>query len=110
MYCILNFAKYKEKPTKLKFSFNTITRNGIPTVFANTHVKYDWKLDKNNNLKDLDTKVTIKGEVRYIFNYRRVNNATIIRERTSAGIATTTKPGFVAVTVRTEGDSVKVNY
>lgn len=66
---------------------------------------------KNGVLADLDTKVVKKGVERNIFNYKKANNATIIREKASGGaVVITTKPGFVVVTVKTEGDGLKVDY
>ncbi len=107
---ILNFTKFKEKPTRLKFSFNTIKRNEVNTAFPNTNVLYDWQLDKNNNLTDLDTKVMIKGVEKYIFNYKKKENITIIKTKVGNTTTTTTKQGFVSVTIKTEKDEVKVNY
>lgn len=106
---IIPFTKYKEKPTRLRFSYNKIIRNGVITNVPNTNVVYDWQ-EKKGVLTDLDTKITVKGVEKYTFNYKRKNNATIIKEKTSAGTITTTKSGFVVVMVRTEGNSVKVNY
>lgn len=57
-----------------------------------------------------DTKVIIKGVEKYVFNYKKANNATIIKEKTSSEVVTTTKQWFVVVTMKTEGDSVKINY
>ena len=106
---IIPFTKFKEKPTRLRFSYNKIIRNGIITTVPNTNIVYDWQ-DKKGVLTDLDTKITIKGVEKYIFNYKKANNVTMIKEKTSLGTTTTTKSGFVVVTARTEGDSVKVNY
>jgi len=106
---IIPFTKFREVPTRLRLSYNKITRNGVTSTLPNTNIVYDWK-DKKGVLTDLDTKVIIKGVERNVFNYKKLKNATIIKERTSSGIITTTKKGFVVVTVKTEGDSLKVNY
>ena len=107
---ILNYTKYKEKPTKLKFSFNTITRNGVSTTFPNTHVTYNWKLDKEDNLKDLDTRVIIKGVEKYTFNYRKSNNTTTVKQKIGNTTNITTQPEFVSVIIRTNGNDVEVDY
>ena len=52
----------------------------------------------------------VKGVEKYVFNYRKAKNVTIIKEKKNTGIVTSTKPGFVVVTVKTEGNSVKVSY
>lgn len=106
---ILYYTRYKEKPTKLKLSFNTIIRNGVSTAFPNTNIQYNWT-EKKGVLTDLDTKVVIKGEERYIFSYKKAKNTTIIKEKTKSGIKTTSKQGFVVVTVTTKGDEVKIDY
>ena len=72
------FIKYKEKPTKLKFSYNKIIRNGITTIIPNTNIIYDWQ-EKKGILTDLDTKITIKGVEKYVFNYKKSNNTTTIK-------------------------------
>lgn len=84
-------------------------RNGIITTVPNTNIVYDWQ-EKKGILTDLDTKVTIKGVETFVFNYKKANNATIIKEKKSSGVVVTTKPGFVVVTVTTEGDGLKVDY
>ena len=43
---IIPFTKYKEKPTRLKLSYNTIVRNGVATTVPNTHILYDWQEKK----------------------------------------------------------------
>jgi pimeloyl-ACP methyl ester carboxylesterase len=106
---VIPFTKYKELPTRLKFSYYKIIRNGITTIVPNTNITYDWQENKGV-LTDLDTKVTIKGVEKYVFNYKKGNNATIIKEKKGLVIVTITKPGFVVVTVKTEGDSIKVSY
>ena len=106
---IIPFTKYKEKPARLRFSYNEIIRNGITTTVPNTNIVYDWQ-EKKGVLTDLDTKITIKGVEKYIFNYKKAKNVTIIKEKTSAGTITTTKSGFVVVTVKTEGDGLVVDY
>jgi pimeloyl-ACP methyl ester carboxylesterase len=106
---IIPFNKLRELPTRTRLTYNKITRNGVMTTIPNTNIVYDWK-EKNGVLKDLDTKVTVKGIERYVFNYKKANNVTIIKEKTSSGIVTTTRSGFMAVTVKTEGDGVKVDY
>ena len=68
-------------------------RNGVATTVPNTHILYDWQ-EKKGVLTDLDTKVTVKGVEKYIFNYKKANNVTIIKEKTSGGIVATTKPGL----------------
>lgn len=79
-------------------------------MLPNTNIVYDWQ-EKKGVLTDLDTKVIVKGVERNVFNYKKAKNTTVIRERTSGGpVSITTKPGFVSVTVKTEGDGLKVSY
>ena len=106
---VIPFKRLREKPTRFRFTYNQIIRNGVTTVLPNTSIVYDWQ-EKKGILTDLDTKVTVKGVEKYIFNYKKANDVTIIKEKTSGGIVTTTKPGFVVVTIKTEGDGLKVNY
>lgn len=68
---IINFKKLRDLPTKLVLVYNSITRNGVSTTTPNTRIEYDWKLDNQNNLKDLDTKVIIKGVEKTVFNYKK---------------------------------------
>ncbi len=103
------FSRFREFPTRLKLIYNKITRNGVTIIVPNTNIIYDWQ-EKKGILTDLDTKITIKGMEKYTFNYKKANNATIIREKKSSGIITTIKPGFVVVTVTTEGNGLRVNY
>ena len=69
---IIPFTKLKDVNTKLVFTYNQIVRNGIATSTPNTRIEYDWRLDPNNNLKDLDTRVFIKGIEKNIFNYNNL--------------------------------------
>ncbi|HEY4502843.1 MAG TPA: right-handed parallel beta-helix repeat-containing protein, partial [Candidatus Paceibacterota bacterium] len=56
---IIPFTKFREFPTRLRLSYNKITRNGVTSTLPNTNIVYDWK-DKKGVLTDLDTKVIIK--------------------------------------------------
>ncbi|OHB09372.1 MAG: hypothetical protein A3H52_03265 [Candidatus Zambryskibacteria bacterium RIFCSPLOWO2_02_FULL_39_26] len=106
---VIPFKKLRENSTRFRFTYNQIVRNGLVTQLPNTNIIYNWK-EKNSVLTDLDTRVVIKGVEKYIFNYRKAINATIIRERKNGGVVTTTKPGFVIVEVQTEGSGLKVDY
>lgn len=106
---LIPFIKLKESNTKLKFSYNKIIRNGVTTIVPNTNIVYDWQ-EKKGVLTDLDTKVTIKGVEKYVFNYKKANNATIIKEKTSSEVVIITKTGFVVVAAKTEGSILKVDY
>ncbi len=106
---VIQFIKYKEKPTKLKFAYNKIIRNGITTTVPDTSIAYEWK-EKKGILTDLDTKVKVKGVEKYVFKYKRKSNTTTIKEKKSSGVITTTRSGFVVVTVRTKGNGVVVDY
>ena len=88
--------------------YNNIVRNGISTTIPNIHIKYDWKLDNKDNLKDLDTKVIIKGIEKYIFSYKKQNNQTVIKikDNVTGKITTTAKTGFVPVTIITNKDNL----
>lgn len=80
------------------------------TNLPNTYIQYNWDLDKKNNLKDLDTKITIKGEERYTFNYKKEKNMTTIKKKEGKKTTTTTRSGFVSVTIKTNGADIEVNY
>lgn len=103
------FTKYKDLPTRLRFTYNQITRNGITTKIPDTNVFYDWQ-EKKGNLTDLDTKVTVKGVEKYMFSYKKATNITTIKVKMGSKIITTTRSGFVFVTVKTDGDSLVVSY
>jgi len=75
----------------------------------NTNILYDWQ-EKKGILTDLDTKVTIKGEEKYVFNYKKAINSTTIREKKGKNVITTTKPGFVVVALITNQDDLNVSY
>jgi hypothetical protein len=99
----INFTKLKDSPTKLILKYNSISRNGVSTTTPSTHIIYDWKLDNQQNLKDLDTKVFIKGIERNTFSYKKQTNQTTIKTKdmTTGNIVTTIKTGFVPVTIIT---------
>lgn len=80
------------------------------TNLPNTYIQYNWDVDKKNKLKDLDTRVIIKGEERYTFNYKKEKNITTIKKRERKKTITTTKPGFVSVTIKTNGAGIEVDY
>ena len=107
---IIPFKKLRELPTRLRFTYDKIIRNGVVVAVPNTNIVYNWQ-DKKGVLTDLDTRITVKGVEKYVFNYKKVKNATIIKEKTNGNVVLmTTKPGFVVVTIKTEGDSIKINY
>ncbi len=106
---IIPFKRLKESPTRFRFTYNQIIRNGVTTLLPNTNIVYNWK-EKNGVLTDLDTRVIVRGVEKYVFNYRKANNATIVKEKKGSSVVTTTKPGFVVVKVQTEGYSLKVDY
>ena len=99
----INFKKLKDSPTKLVLVYNSIIRNGIAITTPNTRIEYDWKLDNQGNLKDLDTKVIIKRVEKNIFNYKKQTNQTTIKNKNiqTGQITTTIKIGLVPVTVTT---------
>ena len=110
---VINFTKYKDAATKLVFIYNTISRNSIATPTPTTSITYDWKLDPLNQLKDLDTKVFIKGIERNTFNYKKDNTTTIkVKDMVTGNITTTTQTGFVPVTVTTKNntDLLDISY
>lgn len=106
---VIPFTQFRENSTTLKFSYNKIIRNGITTTVPNTNILYDWQETKGV-LTGLNTKITVRGVEKYVFSYRKANSVTTIKETTNAGTVTTTKPGFVVVTVKTDGDGLKVSY
>ncbi len=95
---VIPFTKYREGPTKLKFSYNKVIRNDIITILPDTNIVYDWQ-EKKGFLTDLDTKVTIKGIEKYIFSYKKSTNMTTIKIKTNSGFTITTRQGFVPVTL-----------
>jgi hypothetical protein len=101
--------KFKERPTRLKLSYNKIIRNGVITDVNNTHILYDWQ-ERNGILTDLDTKIIIKGQERYVFSYKKFTDKTIIKERIGSKVVTSIKEGFVPVTVETNNELLIVNY
>lgn len=106
---IIPFTKYKEKPTKLKFSYNKIIRNGVVATVPDTNIVYDWK-EKKGTLTDLDTKITVKGIEKYVFNYNKANNITTIKEKIGKNIKIIKREGFVAVTLKTNENYLNVSY
>ena len=107
---VVPLNKLREVPTRLRLAYNKIIRNGTVIQLPNTNIIYDWK-EKNGVLTDLDTRVVIKGVEKNVFNYRKASNTTVIREKLAGNkVSITTRPGFVSVTVQTEGDSLKVSY
>jgi hypothetical protein len=105
----VNLTKYKETNTKLKLTYNSITRNGTTTQVPNTTIEYQWSL-QGTTLKDLDTKVKIEGEEKYEFKYDKGKNETKVKVKENNQTTTTTQQGFVSVTVETEQGGVEVNY
>ena len=61
-------------------------------------------------MTELDTKVIIKGEEKYVFNYKKANNTTVIKVKIGKNITTTTRQGLVVVTLKTNGETLEVNY
>ncbi len=106
----INLTKYKESPTKLKLTYNSITRNGTTTPVPNTTIEYEWSLTSTNTLKDLDSKVKIHGEEKYTFSYNKQKHETKIKVKTGNAHTTTTKDAFVSPVVVTEGGSMLVRY
>lgn len=106
---IIPYIKYRDSATKLRFSFDKINRNDIITNIPNTNVVYDWK-EKNNNLTDLDTRVTIKGVEKYVFSYKKATNTTRIKTKIGNSVTTSEKSGFVPVTMITNEDNLIINY
>ncbi len=103
------FNRFTELPTRLRLSYNKIIRNGVTTNVPNTHIIYEWK-EKNRKLTDLDTRVFIKGEERYVFEYIKSKNVTIIGEKMGNKMKWKTKKGFVEVSLITNGTSLEVHY
>lgn len=103
------FIRFKERPTRLKLSYNKIIRNGVITDVNNTHIIYDWQ-ERNGILTDLDTKIIIKGQEKYLFSYKKFTDKTIIKERIGSKVVTTTREGFIPVTIETNNDLLIINY
>jgi pimeloyl-ACP methyl ester carboxylesterase len=106
---IIPFTKYRELPTRLKLSYNKIIRNGIIYNVQSTNILYDWQ-EKKGSLTDLDTKITVKGVERYVFNYRKSSNTTLVKGNKNNTKVSITKQGFVPVTIRTDKDDLIVSY
>ena len=47
---------------------------------------------------------------KYIFNYKKKNNVTTIKEKIGKNTTTTKIEGFVAVTLKTNEDNLNVSY
>jgi hypothetical protein len=103
------FVKLKDKPTKLKFVYNKIVRNGLEIEVPNTHIVYDWQ-EKKGVLTDLDTRVFVKGVEKYVFSYKKAQDKTVIKERSGNNVVTTTRSGFVPVTVQTAEGLLQIVY
>ena len=106
----INLTKYKESATKLKLTYNSITRNGVTTQVPNTTIEYDWSLTSSGMLKDLDSKVKIHGTEKYTFMYNKSKDETKIKVKTGNSHTTTTRDGFVSPVVVTSGGGVEVTY
>ncbi|MBI4155720.1 MAG: hypothetical protein HY507_00620 [Candidatus Zambryskibacteria bacterium] len=106
---VIPFIRLKELPTRLRLTYNKITRNGVTINVPKTNIVYDWQ-EKKGILTDLDTRVVIKGEEKYIFNYKKAKNVTTIKEKIGKNRQTKTVNGFVVVTVKTERDGLVVDY
>ena len=106
---VIPFLKFRELPTRLRLTYNKIIRNGVTTTVPNTNIIYDWQ-EKKGALTDLDTRVVIKGEEKYTFNYKKAKDVTVIKEKISKNMQTKTVNGFVVVTVKTKVDGLVVDY
>lgn len=85
----------------------------ISTITSNTRVKYDWKLDNQGNIKDLDTKIIIEGIERNTFNYKKLSSQTNVKTKNmqTGQVTTTTRTGFAPVTIITNQDNlVNISY
>jgi hypothetical protein len=105
----INLTRYQESSTKLKLTYNSITRNGITTTIPSTTIEYNWLL-QGTQLKDLDTKVKIHGEEKYTMQYNKGKDETKIKTKVNNQTTTTTRAGHVIVTVVTEQGGVEVSY
>ncbi len=105
---VLNYTKEK-KFQKTTITLNNIVRNENSTTVSNTYLQYDWQ-EQNGTITDLNTTIFIKGEQRYVFSYSNQKRTTTITEKAGKVTQTKTIKGFVVPSIKTEGDSLKVNY
>ncbi len=106
----IHLTKYKESATKLKLTYNSITRNGVTVTVPQTTIMYDWALSFSGALKDIDSKVTVAGVEKYVFNYNKIKHQTKIKVKNGNSHTTTTRNGFVTPVVTTDGNGVVVAY
>ncbi|MEQ1561369.1 MAG: hypothetical protein ABL899_01445 [Nitrospira sp.] len=104
---ILRYTKYKDSPTKSRFVFNSIIRNGITSNLIPTTVQYIWT-ESAGLVSDLTTTVFINNVEKYVFSFSKSTNTTVIKDNTVNTV--TTRQGFVTPLVKTEGNEVRVNY
>jgi M6 family metalloprotease-like protein len=107
---IIHLTKYKDSATKLKLTYNSITRNGVTVTVPQTTIMYDWSLSSSGALKGIDSKVTVAGVEKYMFTYSKNKHQTKIKVKNENSHTTTTRNGFVTPVVTTDGNGVVVAY
>ncbi len=104
----LNYTKEK-KALSIKLSLSNIVRNGTPTTIANTYLQYDWQ-EQNGLITDLNTTIFLNEDARYVFSYNKAKNMTTVTEKVGKVTQVKIIKGVVTFSIKTELESLKVNY
>ncbi len=76
----LVFNKLKEEKHELKLELQTLIYNGISTTTEKTMLKYEWSIDKEGNLKELEQKATV-GALKITAHYDAKKNIIKIQKK-----------------------------
>ena len=71
------------------------------TELPKTVLKYEWSTDKTGKLKELEEKATV-GVAKVEGHYNTKKNVTKIEKKTL--------PGLVIIGIKTEKESIKIDY
>jgi parallel beta-helix repeat protein len=111
---VIPFTKYKDGKTKLKVVFEKLIYNDIVKNIPKTTLEYEWELNKNGTIKELEQDVVIKNTRRVSAEYESKKNETKItdkeKEEGEKSNIKTKKPGVVLFTISTQNGVVGVQY
>jgi hypothetical protein len=111
---VVPFIKYKDGKTKLKVVFEKLIYNGTVKNIPKTTLEYEWELNKNGTIKELEQDVVIKNTRRVSAEYESKKNETKItdkeKEKGEKSNVKSRKLGVVLFTISTQDGVVGVQY
>ncbi len=106
----LYFSGLKNEKSESKVVLRKISRNGKEESLKNIEIKFEVDMKKNGIIAEFKSEVEAGDSELFSLKYEQEKGVTKIREKTSTGIVSVSRPGLVIEKIITIGTGFRFEY